>query len=221
MENEEPRHQGPVLPQLLHPAKIRQAMSTQLGFTIHILMFLLLFSGPFNDAFVATAQDTSAVDAVPHEKIEIARAAIDWVRDNHFVQPPPPQAPEVDTFRIDRNAIAIVEPGDEPGYRGGPKKARAHAKAVARAMGVPFDNYETFLNCTDPGPRKLRKCSFRKGIESYFSFEDLKMDGDEAQIEVVWSFIINREKATHRYTLRIERTGGTWAVQEVLRRVLQ
>lgn len=88
-------------------------------------------------------------------------------------------------------------------------------------MDVPFDNYETFLNCTDPAPRKLRKCSFRKGIESIFSFEDLKMDDDEAQIEVVWRFIINRDLTQHRYTLQIERSGGTWAVQEVLRRELQ
>jgi len=179
------------------------------------LAVFLVACPPLNKSHPATAQDRSG----PDERIKVARAAIDWIRKEHFVQSPP--TPELDTFRIDRDAIAIVEPDDDAGYPGGRQDARAHAKATALAMGVPFDTHEAFLNCTDPEPRTLRKCSFRKGVESFFRFEDLTVEDNEAQIQIAWSFIMDQDLTTHRYTLRMKQASSGWAVQEVLRRELQ
>jgi len=190
-------------------------MDIILSFKTCALAVFLVACPPLNKSHPATAQDRSG----PDERIKVARVAIDWVREEHFVQPPP--TPELDTFRIDRNAVAIVEPGGDAGYAGGRPDARTHAKATARAMGVPFDTREAFLNCTDPEPRTLRKCSFRRGVESLFRFEDLTVEGDDAQIQVAWSFIMDQDLTTHRYTLRLKRASDGWTVQEVLRRELQ
>jgi len=179
------------------------------------VLFILLLASPLT---AASGQKQSADRAVSEATIEVARAAVDWVRDEHFVQPP--ATPRLDTFRVDRDAIGIAEPADDHGYPGSWHSAHNHAKAVAQAMGVPFDHYEAFLDCTTPVPPALRTCSFRRGIESVFRFRDLRVESDEAQIVVTWSFIVNRDPATHRYTLRVERTNGSWAVQEVLRREL-
>ena len=179
------------------------------------VLFLLLLAFPPTEA---AAQKQPAAQAVPDATIEIARAAVDWVRDEHFVQPP--ATPRLDTFRVERDAIAIVEPADDHGYLGSWHAASRHARAVARAMGVPFDQHEAFLDCARPAPSALRTCSFRRGIESFFRFEDLRLEGDEAQIVVAWSFIVDQELTTHRYTLRVERTSRCWTVQAVLLREL-
>lgn len=190
-------------------------MDTIFFFKTCALSLFLLACCPLNEPHLATAQDRSG----PDEKIEVARTAIDWVREEHFVQEPP--APKVDTFRVDRNAIAIVDPGGNAGDPGAPRDARAHAKATALSMGIPFDTHKAFLNCTDPEPGTLRKCSFRKGVESLFRVEDLMVGSDEAQIQIAWSFIMDQDLTTHRYTLRLEKANGGWAVKEVLRRELQ
>ena len=167
----------------------------------------------------AAAQDSSAVETVPEEQVEVARAAIDWVRDNYFARAS--RAPDRHTFRIDREAVAIVEPADNPEFSGGRSAARAHARAVADAMGVPYDRSEAFLDCTDPEPGQLRKCSFRRGIESYFRFDKLRLRNAEAHVRVVWMFIYERDLTYRSFTLRLVRANDTWSVREVLRREIE
>jgi len=173
---------------------------------------VLLLSLPY----VLVAQNTSAVSS---ETITVARVAIDWVRNNHFVQAS--RAPDRDTFRIDREAVAIAEPADNPEFSGGPSAARAHARILANAMGVPQNNAESFLDCTTPEPGQVRKCSFRRGIESYFRFDELRLRNAEARIRIVWMFIHERDLTYRSFTLRLVKTNDTWSVQDVLRREIE
>lgn len=151
------------------------------------------------------------------ESVQVARAAVDWVRDNHFVMESPQG-----TRRIDRQAFAVIEPDENPQYAETAPDAMMHHRSTAEGLDKPFGHWEDFLNCTSESPDSpIRKCSFEKGVESLFRFENLSVNDDSATIDVVWSFIVNEELANHRYRLAVERTGRTWEVTKVLRRELQ
>lgn len=163
-------------------------------------------------------QDGRAQTSSAHQAdIHIARAAVDWVRDNHFVQESPRG-----TYRINRDAIAIIE-STNPGYAEGPEGARVHARATAQALNVPFSNSaDPYLNCTrQKGNPPRQTCAFEKKVESLFRFDDLTVEGDSARIDIIWLFIVDEELVYHRYTLAVERRADIWEVTAVLRRELE
>ncbi|MFB6229902.1 MAG: hypothetical protein ABEL04_02000 [Salinibacter sp.] len=160
----------------------------------------------YPDSLPVKSHHVKELAGVLDQSIEMTRRDI---RRNHCVGCSSEQ-------RVDPEAFAITWPVGS--YKRDASRATIRAaKGLAGALNKPSGVEGSFLSCTGQIFKNARpeNCEIQGNVQSLLSFEELKVNGSNATVQVLWLYEGDHSglAARRMRDMKLLKSGGVWRVQ--------